>query len=396
MKRAYPTIKFVPPRSTSGGKNKAGSAAKWDTAPDGYTPPVRATVTVSPALATAKKRKRPTTQSWKGPRRRLDPPSPSKAQKAGGSGPPQAKIDGFCTKLDDEPAGSTSSGACSRAAHRTATVAAHAEKPCRATSATGCANTDALVMAAETPARLRHRGLPSFSRCSEATATAAADIDQRKWIGTLRVPDTPDPPKVEERRAAQGGAKRKDADSVSDSYSSSLSSPSVGLRDKDERDWENGELTGIGVRAVRVAAASAPAVASAPASALTASGPVAPRSSGYSDDGSEPESPDLLRSYTMEATARSQDQGSGGGTGGGGTGSVEGVSRSEAAGEESDTGSDSPDLLATYARIDAGAVLGMGAADEALTSCLSECDAVTFFTARAGIMLPSLEPSQCS
>lgn len=368
MKRAYPTIKFVPPRSTSAGKKKAGSAASGDTAADGYTPPPRetATVVVSPALATAKKRKRPTTQSWKGPRRRLDPPSPSKAQKAGGSGPPQAKIDRYCTKLDDKPAVSTSSGACRRAALRTATAASHAEKPSRATStsATGCCSTDALVMAAETPARSRNSGLPSVSRCSEAIAIA--DIDQRERISALRIPDTPDPPRVEERRAAQGGAKWKDVDSGSGSgsYSSSLSSPSVGLRDEDQ--GEEGKSPGVRGRAVRFAAAAAPA--SAPASASSANGLAASRSSGDSDDGSESESPDLLRSYTMDATVRSQDQGGGGGTGAGGTRSAEGVSRGEAASEESDTGSDSPDLLATYTRMDAGAMRGMGAAEKVLGS----------------------------
>ena len=380
MKRAYPAIKFVPPRSTSGRKPAVSSDGSRDIA-DGYTPPLRETATVSPALATAKKRKRPATQSWKGPRRRLDPPSPSKAQKAAARpASPQARIDSYYRRKVDEKSyhASTSSGeeACKRAAHRNAGAAVRADKrPPKATSAArGCCSTKALVMAAETPAR--PRGVPLVSRFS----IAGADVPHQSTKGVLRIPDTPDPaPKAEGRRATRSEVGRKDAgsDSDSDSCSSSLSSPL--LCSKVDEEWEAAGAGGVAALVASSAAASG-AAAAAPAATAAVSRAGRLSSIGGSDGaGSESESPDLLRSYTMETRGRSQEPatgitpqcqgGGGGGTGGGGAGAAGGVARDLAASGESDAGSDSPDLLRTYARRNTvleGTTRDSGTADKAV------------------------------
>lgn len=172
-------------------------------------------------------------------------------------------------------------------------------------------------------------------------------------MGGLRIPDTPEPeeePKAEERRVKQSESERAESESINDSSSScssSLSSPL--LKHCLEGDGEQAAgAAGSGTTAVVPAAAAA--------------GPETLIGSANSDTGSGSDSPDLLRSYAMgtkslsqEPTctmsgARSRDQcGSGFHSGGGTVGSA---SKGQSASEESDTGSDSSDLLRAYPVVD--------------------------------------------
>lgn len=336
------------PRSTSGGKTGASAG------PERCPPPLPTeTATAPPALA---KRKRPTTQSWKGPRRRLDPPSPFKSQQQQKQQEQQqrqqqrsktnsTKVDGGQPTIGARssrgtlPPAEKSNGSTSFTARTPISDRAAAElveEPSRTTPDTlvtrKYSNSKAFVMVAETPTR--PRGHPSRSR-----PMASFDKHRMEPMEGLRIPDTPDPkakPKAEKKRRATtaGGAMRG-----GDSCSSYLSSPALaGLCLEVEQEREPGVVGGVGVT-------SAGACADLPSS------------SGESREGSESESPDLLRSYTMGAKADSQQptrivarnhlssRSSSTGV------AAAGIGLGQSASEESDTGSDSPDLLRAYAPV---------------------------------------------
>lgn len=339
MKRAYPVVKFVPPRSTSGNK-PAVSAAD-----DRCTPPLREKATVSPALT---KRKRPTTQSWKEPRRRLDPPSPSKTHTASAArtaraAPPPAKTSRHGSRHENSNGPSLSPAYGQHVSNPTAER--QGKHPRVAPVVRRYSSTKALVLAAETPAK--NRGHPSTSR----RRMTSVDGQEMDVAGRLRIPDTPEPteePKVvEERRATHSERTRaeNDNDNSSSSNSSSfLSPPPLG------HCWEAEE----GVHTAGAAGSGTPG----PACAAAAASPEKPICSADSESESGSDSPDLLRSYAMGTKSKTQEptctratgQGGSGSSGGGTGGSVAKVQT--ACSEESDTGSDSPDLLRAYPVVD--------------------------------------------
>ena len=334
----------MPPRSTSASKPTA-SAGDGDR--DRCTPPLRQKATVSPALA---KRKRPTTQTWKEPRRRLDPPSPSKAQKtsaarASRAAPPPTKT----SNRGSRPASSNGPSWLPAFQH-----AARQDKPSRATpEARRYGSTKALVLAAETPAR--HRGHPSSSR-RNMTGTARKEADGMRG---LRIPDTPEPeeePKVEDRKARRSHSKVEGSGndtgsggSSSGSCPSSLSSP---------LPWDCSEGEGEQAAVAAASLIAVPGCAAGATGAAAAAGSEALICSAESDAGSGSESPDLLRSYAMGTKSKSQEptcvsaghQGGSGGSDGGTVASK--VASGQRASEGSDSGSDSPDLLRAYSAVD--------------------------------------------
>lgn len=150
----------------------------------------------------------------------------------------------------------------------------------------------------------------------------------------LRIPDTPDPKAKsraeKKRRSTTAGGMMRGGDNC---YSSpALAGPCLEVEREREPD-----VGGVGIT-------------SAGACADPSS------SSGESREGSESESPDLLRSYTMGAKAESQpptrivarDQWSSRSSSTSGA-AAEGSVYRQSASEESDTGSESPDLLCAYA-----------------------------------------------
>ncbi|CAM9598989.1 unnamed protein product, partial [Ectocarpus sp. 12 AP-2014] len=339
MKRAYPTIKFVPPRPT--GKPAAGSGQERR-----FTPPLREAASVSPVIA---KRKRPTTQSWKGPRRRLDPPSPSKAQSTAST----TNTDAGRRTVEEAGVGvQTPWTQKSNNCHRTSRpVKSH-----RCSSSAGSPDTPSirrymsrkpLVMAAETPTRSRNH--PSSSR------QPMSERRQLERMGGLRIPDTPIRHKSEPRRdlkiSEDRRAKRRegkcevsdDGGDHSTSCSSSLSSPVVELCLKEQEQEAEAGVGREGTTAV-----------------VPLARPQGPSSSGDSEAGSD--SPDLLRKYTMETNVKLQkptqgvphDRASSDNAGG----PVMGVLHDKEPGSEgSDGGSESPDLLRRYSLVDTTSVL---------------------------------------
>lgn len=323
MKRAYPAIKFVPPRPT--GKPAAGSGQERR-----FTPPLREAASVSPVIT---KRKRPTTQSWKGPRRRLDPPSPSKAQSTSST----TKTDAGRRAVEEAGVGvrtpwTQKSNDCCRTSppvksHRCSSSAGTSDTP----SIRRYMSSKPLVMAAETPTRPRNH--PSCSR-------QPIDRHQLERIGGLRIPDTPNPHKSKPRRDLkiaedQTAKRREDKREISDggsdrsSCSSSLSSPVLELCLEEQEQEAEASVGREGTVAVPPAC------------------PQGPSSSGDSEAGSE--SPDLLRNYIMETNVKLQEP-------------AQGVPQDRAVlhddeergSEGSDGVSESPDLLRRY---DAASVL---------------------------------------
>eukprot|EP00752_Nemacystus_decipiens_P002246 g2129.t1 len=336
--------------SASGGRSAGGYGLAAGRSPGGFGGGRSFSGRVSPTLA---KRKRPTTQTWKEPRRRLDPPSPSKTQKASAARtaravppPPQARNHG------GRPARSNGRSLSPARQHVSSHDAVRDEKPSRATPvARRCGGTKALVLAAETPAR--HRGHPSSIR----RYIASTDRPEMDGMGGLRIPDTPEPeeePTGEERRARQ--SQRNVADSDDDgggggsinSCSSSLSSPLLG------HGMEGGKKT-VGAAASKtvIAPACAPAAAAAAAAA-----PETLIGSADSESGSGSDSPDLLRSYAMGAKSKSPGPmciiaGRPGGSGGGGGAVVAGgLEKGHSVSDGSDSESDSPNLLQAYSVVD--------------------------------------------
>lgn len=338
MKRAYPAIKFVPPRPT--GKPAVPASE------ESFTPPPREAASVSPAIA---KRKRPTTQSWKGPRRRLDPPSPlnallSKASTArkdearrvaegreGRVAPPVNKINYRSSRPEKTPSSAISRESAADPATASAAVSAVPSKATPYSPATRkvYSRSKPLVMVAETPRRPTAAAKPSSRR--------PTSFGHQQAVG-LRIPDTPDPAvakrerNVEVSRSTGRESERevRKVDSDGSTCSSSLSSPPIGLPSEG-------------------AQAGATAAAGVGGNGTTPAFPEAPPSSSEeSDAGSE--SPDLLRSYTMGAKGKRHQPGQNaaavkGSVSCSGGGATRGVAMGHWASEASDTGSDSPDLL---------------------------------------------------
>lgn len=339
MKRAYPAIKFVPPRPT--GRPAAGSGQERR-----FTPPLREAASVSPVIA---KRKRPTTQSWKGPRRRLDPPSPSKAQSTAST----TNTDAGRRTVEEAGVGvqtpwTQQSNNCCRTSRP---VKSH-----RRSSSVGTPDTPSirrymsrkpLVMAAETPTRSRNH--PSCSR-----QPMTSDRHQLERMGGLRIPDTPNRHKseprrdlkiAEDKRAKRHEGKRETSDDGGDrrSCSSSLSSPVVELCLKEQEQEAEAGVGREGTTAVVPPAC-----------------PQGPSSSGDSEAGSD--SPDLLRNFRMETNVKLQEPAQGvpqdRASSDNAAGPVMGVLHDEEPGSEgSDGGSESPYLLRRYSVVDTTSVL---------------------------------------
>ncbi|CAM9144204.1 unnamed protein product, partial [Scytosiphon promiscuus] len=340
MKRAYPAMKFVRPRPT----DKPTLAASEKS----FTPPLREAASVSPAVA---KRKRPTTQSWKGPRRRLDPPSPSNMllSKAGSAGNKRVRLvaEGRQGRAA-QPLNSTISRSsrqerstslvASRSARNPATASAAASSrvtPDSPTTRRVHSRKKELVMVAGTPTRPTALPKP-FSRRSTTSSQFG-----RQELGDLRIPDTPDPAVMKPDHETEGcratgchnevevGNGGSDTNSRCPSSLSCPIGPTFGRTQL--------EATSV---ADMVGSGKTPHCPQTP-----------PSSSEDSDAGSE--SPDLLRSYPTGAKGKWYRPGWKAARG---EGNVSSSSASAArrgvldhsASERSDTGNDSPDLLRGY------------------------------------------------